>query len=105
MTTASRTRVRAPHWWSLRHEESAVSGDVVAMRFDEEAVAEDLARWCDGQVVLTQDVDGVVTTTIYVPTTKGPRPALFGDWIVMTPDGEFAPCSPAAFAARFEPQA
>lgn len=78
--------------------------DVVAMRFDEEAVAADLARWCNGQVVLTEDIEGVTTTTIYVPTSKGPRPALLGDWIVRTPDGAFAPCSPATFAARFEPR-
>ncbi len=78
--------------------------DVVAMRFDEEAVADDLARWCGGQVVLAEDVDGCVTVTIYVPTARGPKPALFGDWIVMTPDGAFAPCSPEKFAARFEPQ-
>lgn len=104
--TGTTSRPALSRWWPFpQRKESPVDGDVVALRFDEEAVAEDLARWCDGQVVMAEGVDGTITTTIYVPTARGPRPALFGDWIVLTPDGQFAPCSPAKFAARFEPQA
>jgi hypothetical protein len=70
------------------------AADVVALRFDEPAVAADLARWCGGQV------EGAV---IWVPGLDHPKAARRGDWIVMNSDGTFSPCSPEEFAARYEP--
>ncbi len=77
--------------------------EVVALRFDEHAVAEDLAVWCGGRVTWAPGEDGRPVVTIWVPTHKGPRPALFGDWIVRRGDEDYQPYAPQDFAARFEP--
>jgi hypothetical protein len=79
------------------------SREVVALRFDEHAVAADLAAWCGGQVTWAPGPDGTAVATVWVPTTKGTRPALFGDWIVRRGDEDYRPYSPTEFAARFEP--
>lgn len=78
---------------------------VVALRFDETAIAEDLARWCGGSVerVESPDDSSVVHTTIWVPTAKGPLPALPGYWIVRRGDDDYEPQSPEDFVARHEP--
>lgn len=71
---------------------------VVALHFDEPAVAQELATWCGGAVV--EGVDGPV---VDVPTLDGPRPAGLGDWIVRRMDGDFLACSPEEFAAHYAP--
>jgi hypothetical protein len=77
--------------------------EVVALRFDEHAVAEDLAVWCGGKATSAPGPDGEPVVTVWVPTAKGTRPALFGDWIVRRADDDYRPYSPTEFAARFEP--
>lgn len=77
--------------------------EVTALRFDEPAIAEDLAAWCGGEVALPEDAPADVT--ILVPDINGPRPAHLDDWIVLETDGHYRPYSAAAFAARFEPSA
>jgi hypothetical protein len=71
---------------------------VVALRFDVDAVAADLARFCDGEAVI---VDGC--ECIRVPTDTGIGLARHGDWIVRIGDGKFIAVPPDEFAARFEP--
>lgn len=74
---------------------------VTALRYDEPAVAEELAIWCAGELEVAQD--GSVPPTIWVPTLKGPRPAAVGDWIVRRAAGDYYPCTSAVFEARHEP--
>lgn len=74
---------------------------VVALRYDEVAVAPELAAWCGGDLELADEAG--VPPTIWVPTDKGPRPAALGDWIVRRMTGGYYPCSPADFAARHDP--
>lgn len=78
---------------------------VVALHFDEPAVADELARWCSGQVeqVPDPDVPGVVHPTIWVPSVRGPRPAPLGYWIIRRGEDDFLPQSPEDFAATHEP--
>jgi hypothetical protein len=80
---------------------------VVALRFDDLAVAEELATWCGGEVVKRVDIEGdeQARTVILVPTDKGPRPAHYGDWIVRRGEGDHYPCPPDEFALRHEPLA
>jgi hypothetical protein len=77
--------------------------EVLALRFDETAVADELALWCGGSVERTAAEDGSVVTTVWAPTSKGPRPAVLGDWIVRTPDGGVQVMDAIAFAARHDP--
>ncbi len=74
---------------------------VTALRYDEPAVAEELATWCGGELEVAQDE--AVPPTIWVPTVKGPRPAAVGDWIVRRASGDYYPCTAAVFEARHEP--
>jgi hypothetical protein len=74
---------------------------VVALRYDEVAVAQDLAAWCGGELEVSDDADQ--PPRIWVPTDKGPRPASLGDWIVRRMTGGYYPCSPEDFAARHSP--
>jgi hypothetical protein len=71
---------------------------VVARRFDDDAVPEDLARWCGGEVVVDKGVPG-----IRVPTAAGMETARRNDWIVRVSGGQFARVTRDEFAARFEP--
>ncbi len=73
---------------------------VTALRYDEQAVAADLATWCGGEVEPSAHDH---PPTIWVPTKKGPRPASLGDWIVRRGWGDYYPCSPEDFAATHEP--
>lgn len=69
--------------------------EVVALRFDETAVAEDLARWCGG---------GVVGTQLTVPGRDGRlQVAQPGDWVVLASDGNYEVWSPREFGLRFGP--
>jgi hypothetical protein len=76
---------------------------VTALQYDEPAVAADLAAWCGGE--LEQPVDPQLPATIWVPTSKGPRPAGLTDWIVTHMDGAYYVCSAQTFATRHEPLA
>jgi hypothetical protein len=79
---------------------------VVALRFDDLAVADELATWCGGEVVKRVDValaDEQARTVILVPTDRGPRPAHFGDWIVRRGKGDHHPYTPEEFALLHEP--
>lgn len=73
--------------------------DVVALRFDEQAIAEDLAQWCGGFV---ESVDG--HQAIRLPAIGPHDLARPGYWIVLLPDGRFIALPPDEFAARFEPR-
>lgn len=78
--------------------------EVVALRFDETTIAEDLARWCDGRLdekaVPENPTD--LTTIIWVPGVDGPVAARIGDWIVLLRDGHYAVYTHEAFNAKFE---
>jgi len=80
---------------------------VVALQFNDLAVAEELATWCSGEVALRADIDGSEQerTVILVPTEKGPLPAHFGDWIVRREEGDYYPCTAEKFALLHEPLA
>lgn len=78
--------------------------EVLALRYDEVAAAEDLATWCQGHVERLVSLDGTERPpVVWVPTRREPKAAMLGDWIVRDPDGSFRAYSPEAFAARFEP--
>jgi len=77
--------------------------EVLALRFDESAVAEELAEWCAGSLERVTTESGTVVTTIWVPTAKGPRPALLGCWIVRAADGSVSVMDAEDFAARHAP--
>ena len=84
--------------------QSPADDEVVALRYDEPAAAEELAAWCDGRVV---PVPGApeAPPAIWVPTQGEARPALLGDWIIKQGTDRWLTCSPEDFAARFEPAA
>lgn len=77
--------------------------EVLALRFDEPAVAEELAAWCGGQVERAVAEDGSVTATVWVPTAKGPRPAVLGDWVVRRSVEDHTVMDAAAFTAMHGP--
>jgi len=77
--------------------------EVLALRFDDAAVADDLAQWCGGSVERVPAEDGTVVTTVWAPTTRGPRPAVLGDWVVRTAEGGVQVMDAIAFAARHAP--
>lgn len=77
--------------------------EVLALQFDEPSVADELAKWCGGKVERTLAADGTVATTVWVPTRKGPRPALLGDWVVRRGEDDHTVMDPVAFAATHQP--
>ena len=77
--------------------------EVLALRFDEPAVADELAAWCGGQVERAVAEDGSETATVWVPTTKGPRPAVLGDWVVRRAEEDHAVLDTVAFTALHGP--
>jgi hypothetical protein len=77
--------------------------EVLALHFDDAAVAEELAAWCGGQVERAVADDGSITATIWVPTRKGPRPAVLGDWVVRRDVEDHAVLDAAAFTAMHDP--
>jgi len=77
--------------------------EVLALRFDHESDAEELAEWCGGAVERVATQSGAVVTSVLVPTTKGPRPALLGNWIVRSADGSLRVMEAEDFAARHAP--
>ncbi len=77
--------------------------EVVALHFDTVEVADEIAAWCGGTVERVATDAGEVLTSIDVPTPRGPRTALLGDWIAMRVPGEFQVFPPEDFAARHAP--
>ena len=77
--------------------------EVLARRFDGAAVADELAAWCGGSVDRVAVEDGTLVTTVWAPTSRGPRPAVLGDWVVRTPEGDVQVMDATAFAARHAP--
>jgi len=77
--------------------------EVVALRFDVAAVAQEIAAWCGGKVEHARGADGDVVTTVWVPTAKGSRPALLGDWVVRRGEEDHTVMDGVAFAARHAP--
>lgn len=73
--------------------------EVLALRFDSEAVAAELAAWCGGEVLQGEGS----RLTVWVPTPRGPRPALLGHWIVRRALDEYRPYAPDDFQAQFQP--
>jgi hypothetical protein len=87
-------------------DEAALEPDaVVALHFNDLALADELAQWCSGEVARRVDVDGPEEqrVVVLVPTDKGPLPAHFGDWIVRRDEGDYYPCTPETFALLHEP--
>ena len=79
---------------------------VVALQFNDLALAEELATWCSGEVAKRIDVDSAdetERTVILVPTSHGPLQAHFGDWVVRRGEGDYYPCTPEKFALLHEP--
>jgi len=76
---------------------------VVALRYDEAAVAADLAHWCGGTVGAEEDPAVGASTWIAVPTHDGVRRAVLGDWVVRRDEGDFYVCDPETFAVQHEP--
>ena len=89
----------------MTESDQLAEDEVVALRYDEIAVTEELASWCNGEVARREGADGPDedALVILVPTAKGPLPAQFGDWIVRRDEGDFYPCSPETFAALHQP--
>ncbi len=83
--------------------EDIAPDEVLALHFDEAALADEIARWCGGKVERTQGADGAVVTTVWVPTVKGPRPALLGDWVVRRGEEDHVVMDAVAFAATHRP--
>ena len=77
--------------------------EVLALRYDEAATADELAAWCGGSVERVALEDGSIVTTVWAPTDKGPRPAVLGDWVVRTAEGGVQVMDATAFAARHAP--
>ena len=77
--------------------------EVLALHFDVAGVADEIAAWCGGKVERTQAADGTIAATVWVPTVKGPRPALLGDWVVRRGPDDHAVMDAVAFAATHQP--
>ncbi|MCW2616794.1 MAG: hypothetical protein JWN08_3788 [Frankiales bacterium] len=74
--------------------ETPDADEVVALRFEDETFAEQLALWCGG---------GVVGAVVVVPVGSGVAEAHAGQWIVRHPDGAFEVVDHEDFALRFCP--
>jgi len=77
--------------------------EVLALRFDEATVADELAAWCGGSVERAVTEAGEVVATVWVPTAKGPRPALLGDWVVRRAEDDHTVMDGDAFNASHAP--
>jgi len=65
--------------------------------------AEQLAAWCGGQLVAQHDaLGGREYVGLNIPTLEGVMRASEGDWIIRGLRGEFYPCKPDVFAAKYE---
>ena len=77
--------------------------EVLARQYCDPSLADELAAWCGGQVERGVTPDGQLFVTVRVPTCKGPRPAVVGDWIVCRADGTVRVMPPLDFLARHVP--
>lgn len=75
---------------------------VVALCFDEPAIADDLAQWCGGRVERLDGPEGP-QVIVWIPSTRGLRPALLGHWIVRHGPDDYTAVPPEDFLARYEP--
>ncbi|MCU1693595.1 MAG: hypothetical protein JWM64_2686 [Frankiales bacterium] len=80
---------------------------VVARKFDETTDPTELAAWSGAEVieveVTNSDGEVAVQPVLEVPTPRGARPAVEGDWVVRLGEGKFVPVAADDFTARFEP--
>lgn len=73
------------------------------MRYDGAAIAQDLARWCSGEVSDEEEaISGGQQVLVVVPTVEGRQPARLGDWVVRHGEGDFSVHDPTDFALHFE---
>ncbi|MDQ3424130.1 MAG: hypothetical protein M3510_12315 [Actinomycetota bacterium] len=77
--------------------------EVLALRFDEAAVAEDLAAWCDGRVEHYDSPGEGPSVVLWVPTATGIQQAVLGDWVVRRDKEAFEVHSTESFSIHFEP--
>ena len=77
--------------------------EVLARCYTCPTLADELAEWCGGQSERLCTSGGTVVTTVWVPTWKGPRPAVLGDWIVRCADGSVHVLQAEDFLARHDP--
>ena len=75
---------------------------IEARRFNNDAEANKLARWCGGQVRITSTLFDT-HLAIDIPTLEGTMRAYVGDWIIRGVAGEFYPCRDDIFTATYEP--
>ena len=74
--------------------EDLAPDEVIALRFEDLGVAEELALWCDG---------GVLGECVTVPSKGGLATASVGDWIVRDPSGDFSVLPHEKFVLRYGP--
>lgn len=75
---------------------------IEARRFNNDAEANKLARWCGGQVRITSTLFDT-HLAIDISTLEGTMRAYVGDWIIQGVAGEFYACKPDIFAETYEP--
>ena len=63
---------------------------------------EEVAGWCGGKVVPYPNTGGGPAWSIVIPTLEGDMRAEIGDYIIKGLLGEFYPCKPEAFEAKYE---
>lgn len=61
-----------------------------------------IIRWCGGRMLGPDDGYGD-NAAVLIPSSDGRHIAQFGNWIVRDVFGQFFPCSPDIFSARYEP--
>ena len=66
---------------------------------------EDVATWCDGEVIIQAvEMDGIVVTYygIDIPTLEGTMRGNSGDFVIQGVEGEFYPCKKDIFEKTYE---
>jgi hypothetical protein len=76
---------------------------IEAVRFVDNASAEEIMRWAGGMVQVSIDPATGLAHGISIDTLEGVMRADLGDWIIKGVGGEFYPCKPAIFKATYEP--
>jgi hypothetical protein len=76
---------------------------IEAVRFDR-SNGGPLAKWCRGRNGLVSNPSDPtdVFEWIDIPTVKGVRRAVLGDYVTKDEHGEFYPCKPDIFEATYE---
>lgn len=68
----------------------------------DKAGAQELADWCDGEVVKALKIAGEQRYCIFIDTLEGSMRANPGDWIIKGVEGEFYPCRGDIFEQTYE---